>query len=126
MPTKKISCVIIDDDSIIRNLMSAMLRQLNIEVLAQVGHAHEGLKSCMDLSPRVVLLDIHLPESDGMELLPQLLKLTPQPKVIMVSSEATGEIVREAIGLGASGFVVKPFTPARLLDAIGKALGVKL
>ncbi len=126
MPTKKISCVIIDDDSMVRSLISAMLRQLEFEVLAQVGHAHEGLKLCMDLSPRVILLDIHLPESDGLELLPQLLKLTPQPKVIMVSGEATGEKVREAISLGASGFVVKPFTPARLLDAIGNALGVKL
>lgn len=126
MGTKKISCIIIDDDAIIRNLMGALLRQLEFEVIGEVGHAHEGLKMCMDHTPTVVLLDIHLPESDGLELLPQLLKLTPQPKVIMVSGEATGERVREALSLGASGFVVKPFTPARLLDAIGKAVGVKL
>ncbi|QLG86900.1 response regulator transcription factor [Chitinibacter bivalviorum] len=126
MSTKKISCVIIDDDSIIRNLMAALLRQLEFTVIGDVGHAHEGLKLCMDHTPTVVLLDINLPESDGLELLPQLLKLTPQPKVIMVSSEATGERVREALTGGASGFVVKPFTPARLLDAIGKAVGVKL
>lgn len=126
MSTKKISCVIIDDDAIIRNLMASLLRQLEFTVISDVGHAHEGLKVCMDRTPTVVLLDIHLPESDGLELLPQLLKLTPQPKVIMISSDATGERVREALTLGASGFVVKPFTPARLLDAIGKAIGVKL
>ncbi|WP_373974623.1 response regulator transcription factor [Chitinibacter sp. SCUT-21] len=126
MGSKKISCVIIDDDAIIRNLMSALLRQLEFTVIGDVGHAHDGLKLCMDHNPTVVLLDINLPETDGLALLPQLLKLNPQPKVIMVSGEATGEHVREALTLGASGFVVKPFTPARLLDAIGKAVGVKL
>lgn len=126
MSMKKISCVIVDDDAIMRNLMASLLRRLEFNVLADLGQGHEALRICMDRSPQLVLLDLNLPQTDGMELLPQLLHLNPAPKVIMVSGEATGEKVREALALGASGFVVKPFTPARLLDAISKAMGVKI
>ncbi len=124
--SKKLSCVVIDDDGILRNLMASLMRRLEFNVLGETGHAHDGLKFCMDLHPSLVLLDINLPDSNGIDLLPQILKLQPAPKVIMVTGEPTLYRVKEALALGASGLIVKPFTPAKLIAAVNNALGTQL
>lgn len=121
----KLTSVIIDDDSVLRSLMSSILRRADFEIVGEATRADTGLKLCMERHPRLILLDINLPEeANGIDLLPQLLAITPEPKVIMVTGEATIERVRECLQLGAAGFVVKPFTQAKLLDAIGRAIGV--
>ena len=123
---KKPSCVVIDDDGILRNLMAALMRRLEFDVLGEASHAHDGLRMCMDFHPQLVLLDINLPESNGLELLPQILQLSPAPKVIMVTGEPTLDKVKEALSLGASGVIVKPFTPAKLIGEVNLALGLHL
>lgn len=124
--SKKLSCVVIDDDGILRNLMASLMRRLEFNVLGETGYANDGLKFCVDLHPSLVLLDINLPDTNGIDLLPQLLKLQPAPKVIMVTGEPTIDRVKEALALGASGLIVKPFTPAKLIAAVNTALGTQL
>ena len=124
--SKKLSCIVIDDDGFLRHLIAGLMRRFDFEILAETGHAYEGLKLCMDLRPKLVLLDINLPEANGITLLPQLLKLESAPKVIMVTAEPTLDRVKESLSLGASGFVVKPFTPAKLIGAVNAAMGTDL
>ena len=124
--SKKLSCIVIDDDGFLRHLIAGLMRGFDFEILAETGHAHEGLKLCLDLRPKLVLLDINLPEVNGITLLPQLLKLNFAPKVIMVTAEPTMDRVKESLALGASGFVVKPFTPAKLIGAVNTAMGTHL
>lgn len=124
--SKKLSCIVIDDDGFLRHLIAGLMRGFDFEILAETGNAHDGLKLCMDLRPKLVLLDINLPDVNGMDLLPKLLKLQPAPKVVMVTGEPTLDRVKESLALGASGFVVKPFTPAKLIGAVNAAIGTHL
>ncbi|WP_028453317.1 response regulator [Chitinilyticum aquatile] len=121
MPRKQ-TCILVDDDSVLRSLMSSILRSVDFEVLAESAHADNVLDLVKQHHPQLVLLDINLPEANGLDLLPEILKQQPAPKVVMVTAEATVERVRGALGKGAAGFVVKPFTPAKLLAAVGHAL----
>ncbi|MBE9610376.1 response regulator [Chitinilyticum piscinae] len=123
MPRKP-TCILIDDDSVLRGVMSSILRSADIDVLAESAHADNVIELVKQHHPRLVMLDINLPERSGLELLPEILKLDPPPKVVMVTAEATVDRVRTALGSGAAGFVVKPFTPAKLLAAVGHALGL--
>ncbi|WP_028454202.1 response regulator [Chitinilyticum litopenaei] len=121
---KKFTCVLIDDDSVLRSVMSSILRSADFEVLAESAHADNALELIKQHQPRLVMLDINLPEGSGLDLLPQIMAISPPPKVIMVTADATIDKVRGALGKGAAGFVVKPFTPAKLLGAVGHALGL--
>jgi len=121
----KITAVIIDDDSVLRSLTSAILRNADIEIVGEASQADAGLKLCLSHHPKLVVLDINLPnDASGIDLLPEVLSIEPAPKVIMITGDATLERVRTCLQLGAAGFVVKPFTPAKLLDAVGRALGL--
>lgn len=121
----KPKCVIIDDDSVLRSLISSILRSADFEVVGESARGDSGLKLCLEQHPNLVLLDINLPDdASGIDLLPEILSIHPQPKVIMITGDATVERVRSALSLGAAGFVVKPFTAAKLLDAVGRAMGI--
>jgi two-component system chemotaxis response regulator CheY len=67
-------------------------------------------------------LDITMPEKDGLAALREILTLEPSAKIVMCSALGQESKVLEAIKSGAKDFVVKPFQPDRVLDAIGKAL----
>ncbi|XZG69724.1 response regulator [Chitinibacteraceae bacterium HSL-7] len=116
------SAVVIDDDRILRSTVTSILRSAGVDVVGDLGHADGAMALCQQIKPQLVVLDIHLGDGDGLTLLPQLRGLDPPPVVIMISSDATLEHVKRALGLGAAGFVVKPVTAAKLLDAASRAL----
>lgn len=73
---------------------------------------------CSSLKPGLVLLDINMPEMDGLQALEEIRKISPATRVIMVSAEATMGRVSEAIQKGAVGFVVKPLNATSVLSKI--------
>lgn len=121
----KPAVLIVDDDSVLRSLMFSILRQDGYEVCGEASAADAGLRLCEQLKPGIVLLDINLPDHDGLEVLPEMLQMPHSPKVIMVSGEATMERVRGSLAAGASGFVVKPLNAAKLIAAMEHALKSK-
>lgn len=124
MPHRKLTCVIIDDDGVLRSLIGSILRRNSVEVVGEAARPDTALALCREHNPRLILLEINLPERSGLDLLPEIMALCPQARVVMISAEATIERVRAALNQGAAGFVVKPFTSARLLDAVGRSLGL--
>ncbi|MDK2123537.1 response regulator transcription factor [Parachitinimonas caeni] len=118
----KPTVIVIDDDTILRTLIASILRDADINVIADASNGEAGLKLCQEKFPDLVLLDINLPGAGGLEILGQLLKLPKPPKVVMISGEATADRVRTALTSGARGFVVKPFNAAKLLAAVQAAL----
>lgn len=124
MQNRTITCVIIDDDGVLRSLMGSILRRANIEIVGEATSAETGLNICKEHQPRLILLDINLPGKSGLELIPEILADSPKSRIVMVSGDAKIELVRQAMISGATGFVVKPFTSARLLDAVGRSMGL--
>lgn len=114
--------LIIDDDALLRSLISGILRGAGMQIVGEVSTGEAGLKLCQETLPELVLLDINLPGIDGISLLDQLKALNPAPKVIMISGDATIDRVKESLTKGANGFVVKPFNAAKLLAAVEAAL----
>ncbi|GLR11732.1 response regulator [Chitinimonas prasina] len=113
---------VIDDDSVLRSLIRGILTNAGLDQAGAASSGEEGLKGCQDKQPDLVLLDINLPGSSGMDVLATLKRMKHSPRIIMISSEATLTRVKSAMTLGAAGFVVKPFTAAKLIAAVDSAL----
>lgn len=119
----KLKILVVDDDHIMCELLKSILRREQLNV---VGEAHDGeaaLMQCESLSPDVICLDINMPKMDGIQTLEAIKARHPEIRVIMVTSEAKADVVRDAIGKGACGFIVKPYNAARILDTLDRCSG---
>jgi len=108
--------LIIEDDVVARSMVALALRE-SCEVI-QAKDAKSGIVAYIDKAPDVVFLDIHLPDHSGHEVLKCLKVLEPQAHVVMLSGDSVSDNVLSAKGLGAGGFVRKPFTKEILLHYV--------
>ena len=114
--------LVVDDAAFMRKVVSDALTSGGHEVVGEAGNGAEAVQRYQELSPELVTLDITMPEKDGLEALGEIISLDPGAKVLMCSALGQESKVIESIQKGAKDFVVKPFQPAQLLEAVGKAL----
>lgn len=121
MAKRRISILIADDNDMMRSVLRGMLRHEEYDV---VGEARNGL-AAVDmvgrLKPDIVCMDVLMPEKNGIEALAEIKAAQPNVEVIMVTGSSDPETVQESIQNGASGFIIKPFNAARVLDTLAKA-----
>jgi two-component system chemotaxis response regulator CheY len=115
--------LIVDDAAFMRKMLSDVLANAGHEVVGEGANGTEAVAQYQSLRPDIMTLDITMPEKDGLTALREILSMEPAAKVVMCSALGQESKVLEAIKAGAKDFVVKPFQPDRVLDAIGKALG---
>jgi two-component system chemotaxis response regulator CheY len=115
--------LIVDDAAFMRKMLGDVLAKGGHEVIGEGANGAEAITQYQSLRPDIMTLDITMPEKDGLAALREILTLEPSAKIIMCSALGQESKVLEAIKSGAKDFVVKPFQPDRVLDAIGKALG---
>ncbi len=119
MPPKKI--LVVDDEPEVRQLMEQFLTDKGFLVrVAENGR--QGLAALDSFTPDVVLLDMHMPELDGVETLKQLAARSAAPPVIMVTVNDDVETTSRLLQLGASDYVPKPFD----LDYLEQAINIQL
>ncbi|NMA64960.1 MAG: response regulator, partial [Clostridiaceae bacterium] len=82
----------------------------------------EAIELAKKLQPDVITLDITMPQLDGIKAVPEILKVSPDTKIIMVSAMGQQSMVIEAIKQGAKDFVTKPFEKSRVFQALENAL----
>ena len=115
--------LIVDDAAFMRMMIKDILEKNGFEV---VGEASNGLKA-VELykkeSPDVVTMDITMPEMDGIEAVKAIKAFDAGAKIIMCSAMGQQTMVMDAIRAGARDFIVKPFQPDRVLEAIRKVIG---
>lgn len=111
-----------DDASFMRMTLLKIVEPAGHKVIGQAENGAEAIKLYKELKPEIVLMDITMPEVDGIEATKKIKEYDPDAKVIMVS--AMGQMVKvcEAIDAGAKDFVVKPFDPDKILQCIDKIL----
>jgi two-component system chemotaxis response regulator CheY len=114
--------LVVDDAAFMRKVVSDALVAGGHEVIGQAGTGTEAVTQFTALRPELTTLDITMPEKDGLEALSEIMTIDPGAKVLMCSALGQESKVIESIKLGAKDFVVKPFGPDRLLEAVGKAL----
>ena len=98
------------------------MRGDDYSVIGEASNGNNAIKKCKTLVPDLVLLDINMPQMDGLIALESIQKVCPKTIVIMVSADATMDRVSEAIKKGAAGFIVKPLNAASVLDRISECL----
>ena len=114
--------LIVDDAAFMRKMLSYALSSGGHEVVGEASNGNEAVQQFQELRPELTTLDITMPEKDGITALREILGLDPLARIVMCSALGQESKVLESIRAGAKDFVVKPFQPERVLDAIGKAL----
>ena len=116
--------LLVDDLPFMRSLLSDILTDAGMQVAAQAENGRDALTAYLASSPDVVLLDIVMPEMDGITALRRLRRLDPDARVVMCSSLGEQDMIVRAIQFGARDFVVKPFHPERVVSAVTRVLEV--
>jgi two-component system, chemotaxis family, chemotaxis protein CheY len=114
--------LVVDDAAFMRKMVSDALSKAGHEVIGEACNGVEAVESFRALKPELTTLDITMPEKDGLQALGEIMTLDPSARVIMCSALGQESKVLESIKLGARDFVVKPFQPARVQEAVAKAL----
>lgn len=114
--------LIVDDAAFMRMMLKDILSKNGFEVVGEAENGKIAAQMYSELKPDVVTMDITMPEMDGIAAVKEIKGSDPSAKVVMVSAMGQQAMVIEAIRAGAADFIVKPFQPDRVLEALGKAL----
>jgi DNA-binding NarL/FixJ family response regulator len=116
---KKQRIILVDDHELVRiGLKSLLERHPQFEVVGEAGSAREALEQVESLKPDVVVMDIRLPGTSGIDACEQIVNQFPETKVLMLTSYAEDEMLFSAIRAGASGYVLKQIGSEDLIKAI--------
>ena len=115
--------VLVCDDAIfMRTMISDILSQAGFEVVGEAESGLQAVEKYRMLKPDLVTMDIVMPDMGGIEAVREICKDQPEAKILMCSAMGQQALVVEAIQAGAKDFVVKPFQPSRVLEAVQRVL----
>jgi len=114
-----ITVLLVDDFVAFRAAVFSLLtKRPELQIVAEASDGIEAVEKSRQLQPDVILLDIGLPKLNGIEAARQIREVAPQSKIVFVTQETSADIMKEAIGLGGMGYVVKAKVESELLKAI--------
>ncbi|HDN86033.1 MAG: two-component system response regulator [Candidatus Omnitrophota bacterium] len=123
MPAK---ILIVDDALFMRKMLGDILKKEGFEICGEAENGKEAIEKYKELKPDLVTMDIVMPrmeEIDGIGAVKEIIRIDPNAKIVMVSAMGQHALVVEAIQAGAKDFIVKPFQPSRVVEAIRRVLG---
>ena len=120
---KKLTFVVVDDAIFMRTILKRMIEEEDgFSVLGEADNGYDAIKRAKEFQPDIMTLDITMPDMDGIRAVPEILKVSPNTRIIMVSAMGQQSMVIEAIKLGVRDFVIKPFEKSRVMQAIRNVL----
>ena len=119
MKSAKIKILIVDDHDLIRQGLKSIISLDNeIEVVGEANNGIKAIEKINELSPDILLLDMKMPGLDGIEVLKTVKEMNVNLKVIMLTVENDGKVIREAINIGADGYILKESAGEQIIEAI--------
>jgi two-component system, chemotaxis family, chemotaxis protein CheY len=118
-----IRCLVVDDSIFARKNLQRILALFGGKVAGEAGDGRAAVKAYGEIQPDLVLMDVTMPDMEGIEAAEQIINHHPEARVIMVSSVGYQENVSEALRKGALFFVQKPPKPELLYEVIKRVLG---
>ncbi len=115
--------LLVDDASFMRMMLKNILVGAGYEVAGEAENGSKAVEQFKTLKPDLVIMDIIMPEMGGIDAVREIVKAHPTAKILMCSSMGQQSLVVEAIQAGAKDFIVKPFQPSNVLEAVKKVLG---
>lgn len=124
--SRRARAVIADDSSTMRKLLSSILKEANIEVVAEAVNGKEAVEFVEKHHPDLVCLDVEMPVMNGLDALTNIRAMSPSMIVLMVTSMNGKHYVVEAASRGAQGYIVKPYQPNKVISQITTLLDRKV
>ena len=115
--------LVCDDAAFMRMMIKDILSKNGYNVAGEAENGLKAVEKYKEVSPDLVLMDITMPEMDGIQALREIKKVDAGAKVIMCSAMGQQAMVIESIQAGAKDFIVKPFQADRVLEAVKKVIG---
>jgi two-component system chemotaxis response regulator CheY len=115
--------MICDDAAFMRMMIKDILSKNGYEIVAEAENGAIAVEKYPETKPDLVLMDITMPDMDGIQALKKIKEIDPSANVIMCSAMGQQAMVIEAIQNGAKDFIVKPFQADRVLEAVKKVIG---
>ncbi|SHH66352.1 response regulator [Desulfosporosinus lacus] len=114
--------MIVDDAAFMRMMLKDILTKNGFDVVGEAENGAMAVEKYKDLQPNLTIMDITMPEMDGLQAVKEIRKIDAKARIIMCSAMGQQSMVIEAIQSGAKDFVVKPFQAERVVEAVMKAL----
>ena len=115
--------LLVDDAAFMRMMLKDILSKNGYSVVGEAENGIKAIEKYNELKPDLVMLDITMPEMDGINAAKGIKQADPNATIVMCSAMGQQAMVIESIQAGARDFIVKPFQPDRVLDAVKKVLG---
>lgn len=116
------TAVIVDDSGSVRLLLKGVLEASGIKVLGVATNGRDGVELARKTRPALLCLDVDMPGMNGIEALPLVREASPETKVVMITGNASRNIVQAAVAGGARGYFLKPIRPAKVEEFIRKLI----
>lgn len=117
-----VDIVLVDDCEMTRTALRLLLREAGFFVVGEARDGKAGMALVERLRPDIVCLDICMPEPDGFAVLERIKTAWPEIAILVISGNADPESVKQALSLGAAGFVIKPFNSDRVVKSLRSVL----
>ncbi|MGI6188191.1 MAG: response regulator [Clostridiales bacterium] len=115
--------LIVDDAAFMRMMIKDILTKNGFTVAGEAENGIRAVEKYKEIQPDLVIMDITMPEMDGIQAVKEIKKLDPEAKIVMCSAMGQQAMVIESIQAGARDFVVKPFQADRVIEAVNKVIG---
>ncbi len=112
------SVLIVDDALLMRHVLRGILEDNGYQVIGEAASGIETMRRLHSSTPDIILLDIILPDANGIDLLQSILSTNPSIKIIICSAIGQEPVIQKALDQGAKGFIQKPFTPEKVIAAL--------
>ena len=119
MPASPLTVLIVDDALFMRSMIRDILGNTGrFQVVGEAANGREAVRKYSELKPGLVTMDIVMPELDGIEATREILRTDPKATIVMCSALGQEALVIESIAAGARDFIVKPFTPEKVIRVV--------
>lgn len=121
-----IKALIVDDALFMRKMLADILRKEGVSIAGEAENAKQAIQKYKEIKPDLVTMDIVMPKIDGLDgigAVEEIIKGDPNAKIIMVTAMGQHSLMLDAMQAGAKDFIIKPFRPQRVSEALKRVLG---
>jgi len=117
-----VTVLLADDHAVVRDGLRALLEEGDLQVVAVAGNGREAVAEALRLRPDIVIMDIAMPELDGVEATRRIVEKCPETRVLILSMYLSAEHIYRALQAGAQGYVLKESAGEEVVEALPASL----
>ncbi len=112
--------LLVDDSNVMRRILADLCEDYGYEVVGQAIDGLQAISLYQSHQPLIVLMDINMPNLDGLEATRKIIEINPDAKIIIISANNERDIVLDAVKAGACGYIIKPVNPMKLIKLLNE------